>query len=164
MNGSELHVQAGLWQSNGHRRAALFMEGEAPDRSNGGGLMIDALYRVALARGLHLTTDLDHLDWRPVRGWRVWVDDDGSITVGWPHFHPLLEHTPLDLPHDWLTLAGDDGFVVIFAGYALGMHEHVRDGASHPLEHLEHAAEMGALTSGVVPVSTEPAPAHHLTL
>jgi hypothetical protein len=156
--GCELHVQAGVWDHHG----ALFMEGEAPDRSNGGGLMADALYRVVLARGLHLTTDLAHLNWRPVHGWRVWIDDENAVTLQWPRFRPLLEHVPLELPEEWSVAAKSDGYVVLFAGYELGMHQHTRDGDSHPLTHLEHAAEVGALASGVVPVSTTPMPAQHL--
>lgn len=161
MIGCELHVQAGVWQNHGDH-AALFMEGEAPDRANGGGPMPDALYRVALARGLHLTTDLEHLDFRPLHGWHVWIDDQNTVTLQWPRFRPLLDHAPLDLPEEWTTAAKSEGYVVLFAGYALGMHEHTTDHAAHPAEHLEHAAEIGALASGVVPVSTTPMPLQHL--
>lgn len=161
MSAGLLHVQAAVWQ-NHHPHAALFMEGEAPDRSNGGGLMADALYRVALARGLHLTTDLLHLDPRPVHGWWLSIDDDGALTLEWPRFHPLIEHAPVDLPEDWRLLAKSDGFVILFAGYALGMWEHADDGDGHALANVEHAAELGALASGVVPVRTTPVPVQHL--
>ena len=163
MSSCVLHVQAGVWQ-NHHNHAAMFMEGEAPDPRNGGGLMADALYRVALARGLHLTTDLDHLDPRPVHGWWVSIDDEGALTLEWPRFQPLIEHAPVDLPEEWRLLAKTDGFVVLFAGYALGMWEHANDGEGHALGHLEEAAEMGALASGVVPLRTTPAPVQHLVL
>jgi hypothetical protein len=33
---SELHVQPVVWSYHGERFAALFLEGEAPDRSNDG--------------------------------------------------------------------------------------------------------------------------------
>jgi hypothetical protein len=155
MKGCALHVQAGVWD-NHHSHAALFMEGEAPDRRNGGGLMADALYRAVLARGLHLTTDLDHLDARPVHGWWVSIDDTGALTLEWPRFNPLLEHAPVDLPEEWRLHAKEDGYVILFAGYELGMCEHAEDGDSHPLAHLEHAAECGALASGVVPLRTAP--------
>lgn len=161
MSAGLLHVQAAVWQ-NHHPHAALFMEGEAPDRSNGGGLMADALYRVTLARGLHLTTDLHHLDPRPVHGWWLSIEDGGALTLEWPRFHPLIEHAPVDLPEDWRLLAKSDGFVILFAGYALGMWEHAENGDGHALAHVEHAAEMGSLASGVVPVRTTPAPVQHL--
>lgn len=163
MMGAELHVQAGVWV-NGREHAALFMEGESLDRANGGGVMSDALHRVVLARGLHLTTDLDHLDFRPVHGWRVWLDDARTVTLEWPRFRPLFDHAPLDLPEDWTQAAKDEGFVVLFAGYGMGIHEHLGDGESHPVRHLQHAAEMGALASGVVPVSTTPMPVQQLVL
>lgn len=155
MKGCALHVQAAVWE-NHHPHAALCMEGEAPDRRNGGGLVADALYRVVLAKGLHLTTDLDHLDTRPLHGWWVSVDDTGALTLEWPKFHPLLEHAPLDLPEEWRLIAKNDGYVILFAGYSLGMWEHARDGDSHPLQHLEHAAETGHLASGVVSMRTRP--------
>ena len=161
MSGCALHVQAAVWQ-NHRQHAALFMEGEAPDRRNGGGMVADALYRVTLARGLHLTTDLDHLDTRPVHGWWVSIDDHGALTLEWPRLQPLLEHAPVDLPEEWRLLAKSEGHVVLFAGYALGMWEHADDGESHPIAQLEHAAEMGTLASGVVSLRTTPAPVHHL--
>jgi hypothetical protein len=143
MNRSALHVQAGVWANHVASHAVLLMEGEAPDRHNGGGLMADALYRAALTTGLKLTTDLEHLDLRPIPGWWVWVDPDGTLTLEWPRFRPLLEHVPLDLPRGWKRVADDDHFVLVFVGYGLG---------EHPMTELEHAAETGALASGVVPV------------
>lgn len=157
MSGGMLHVQAGVWE-NHHPHAVLCMEGESPDRHNGGGLMADALYRVVLAKGLHLTTDLDHLDPRPVHGWWVSVDDAGTLTLEWPRFHPLLEHAPIDLSEDWRLRAKTDGYMILFAGYALGLW----NGDGHSLAHLEHAAEMGTLASGVVPIRTTPVPVQHL--
>ena len=90
------------------------------------------------------------------------MDDDGTLTLEWPRFHPLIEHAPVELPEDWRLLAKSDQFIVLFAGYALGMWEHAADGEGHPLGRLEHAAEMGTLASGVVPLLTTPAPPQHL--
>jgi hypothetical protein len=143
MNGCALHIQAGVWQNHGDNHAVLCMEGEAPDQTNGGGLVEDALYRVALARGLHLTTDLEHLDLRPTPGWHVSVDPDGALTLEWPRFRPLFEHAPVELPGGWLAVANGEHFVLLFVGYGLG---------DHPLQNLPHAAETGALASGVVEV------------
>lgn len=150
MNGSELHAQASVWENHGGRTAVLFMEGEARDRSNGGGTMAEALYRVALARGLRLTTDLEHMDRRPIPGWRMLIDEERTVTLDWPHFWPLLAHVPLDLPEAWMRVAAADHLVFLFVGYGLGMHEHARDDLGHPLVHLEHAAETGALAAGAV--------------
>lgn len=155
MNGSALHVQAGVWANGSGDHAVLCMEGEAPDRTNGGHLMADALYRVTLAKGLRLTTDLEHLDLRPIRGWWVSVDRDGALTLEWPRFKPLFEHAPVELPGEWLKVADGDHFVVVFVGYGLG---------AHPMHELEHAAETGALASGVVPVRPLPPEDQHLDL
>ncbi|MGB3442481.1 MAG: hypothetical protein WBA97_27385 [Actinophytocola sp.] len=146
---SELHVQAGLWHGN----AVLFLEGEAPDRRTGGGMAEDALYQVALRGGLRLTTDLALLDPRPVRAWRVVIDDDHQVTLEWPHHRPLFDHIPLDLPEGWLPTATETGVVLLFAGYGLSMREHATDGESHPLRHMEHVAYTGALAAGAVRVS-----------
>lgn len=150
MNGTELHVQAVRWARRRVRCAALIMEGEAPDRSNDGAVVRDALYRVALGNGLRLTTDLDHLDPRPVPGWRILVDHAGAVTVGWPRFHPLIEHAPLDLPSGWLGIAAQAGAVRLFVGHGLGLHDHVGDGTEVAASSLEQAAETGALASGMV--------------
>ncbi|HEV2782072.1 MAG TPA: hypothetical protein VGX25_21995 [Actinophytocola sp.] len=150
-----LHVQAGVWGNHGGSRAVLCMEGEAADRANGGGVTVDALYRAVLGRGLHLTTDLEHLDPRPIPGWWVWIDPDGAVTLEWPRFRPLLEHVPLDLPGGWRRVADDEHAVVVFVGYGLG---------EHPLRELEHAARTGALASGVVPVRPGPPGSQHLVL
>jgi hypothetical protein len=149
-----LHAQASLWDNHhGRQVPVLFMEGEAADRTNGGGMLPDALYRVALARGLRFTTDLDHLDPRPVHGWRLRVDGDRSLTLEWPHFRPLLNHIPLDLPNGWMTAAAESGQAILFVGYGLGMRS--VNGNGHTAEHLGHAAETGALASGIVPVLTD---------
>ena len=145
---SEVHVQAGLWRGN----AVLFMEGEARDRRTGG-VLEDALYQVALARGLRLTTDLAHLDHRPVRAWRVVVDDEHRVTLRWPHHRPLFDGIPLDLPDGWLATAGETGAVLLFVGHGLGMREHAHDGESHPGRHVAHAAYTGALAAGAARVS-----------
>jgi hypothetical protein len=150
VKGSELHAEAGVWRNHRGLLAALLMEGEAPDRSNGGAPEPDALYRVVLASGLRLTTDLDHLDQRPVPGWRLLVDPDGALTLTWPHFNPLLDHVPLDLPEGWLRLAEDQRLVEVFVGWGLGMHEHAYDREAHPLQQVWHAAENGTLAGGAV--------------
>lgn len=152
MKGSELHAEAGVWENHVGPMAALLMEGEARSRSNGGALEPDALYRVVLASGLRLTTDLDHLDQRPIPGWRLLVDPDGALTLNWPHFQPLLDHARLDLPHGWLRLADDQHLVVVFVGWGLGMHEHAHDDEAHPLRQVWGAAETGALAFGAVAV------------
>lgn len=139
-----LHVQAGVWENHGGSHAVLCMEGEAPDPTNGGGVIADALYRVALACGLRHTTDLDNLDLRPTPGWSITVDRGGALTLEWPQFRPLFEHVPVELPDGWLTVADGDEFVLVFVGYGLG---------EHPISNLQHAAEVGALAAGVVPVN-----------
>lgn len=159
MGNSELQVVAGIWRDI----AVLVMEGEAADRTNGGGTAADALYRVTMARGLRLTTDVVHLDLRPVRGWRLVVDHADAITLTWPHRSPLLAAVPLDLPPGWRELAAERELVEVFAGYGLGMHEHAADGDAHPLRHLARAAESGAVAAGsvaalVTGVSPVPAP------
>lgn len=156
MSNSELHVEAGLW----HGMAVLVMEGEATDRT--GRHRTDALYRVVLARGLRLTTDVDLLDPRPVRGWRLVVADAGAVTLTWPHHSPLLSAAPLDLPPGWREAVAVREVVTVFAGYGLGMHRP----AAQPLRHLHTAATRGALAAARVSASlatcghreTEPAP------
>jgi hypothetical protein len=154
MSSCKLHVQASLWETGADRTPVLVMEGEAADRDNGGDLLPDALYRVVLARGLHLTTDLVHLDQRPVLGWRLRIEPDSTMTLTWPRFHPLLDHAPLDLPKGWLRLAAIAGQIQLFVGYHLGMADGTQ---AHPLTHLEHAAESGALVSGALPVQIDAA-------
>lgn len=148
---SELHVQACLWDHHRTRFAVLFLEGEAPDRSNGGAMMPDALLRVVLARGLRLTTDLDHLILTPTPGWHARIDRTGLVTVEWPHVRPLLADAPLALPGGWSRAAMEHGIVLVFAGFGLGLHEQAGDGQAHPLERLARVAEDGALASGAVP-------------
>lgn len=152
MNGSELHAQASVWQYHNTGMAVLFMEGEALDRSNGNSPAVDALHRVVLARGLKLTTDLDHLAPQPVPGWRLLIDQTGRLTLSWPHVHPLLDHAPIDLPPGWLRLATGCGMVEVFVGHHLGLHEHAGDGYARPAALLERAAESGALAAGAVRV------------
>ncbi|TQJ01731.1 hypothetical protein [Amycolatopsis cihanbeyliensis] len=120
------------------------------DRSNGGAVAVDALHRVVLANGLRLTTDLDHLDPRPVRAWRVVVDDAGRVTVEWPPFHPLFDHASIDLPAGWLPSAVDVGSVRLFVGYDLGLHEQAGLGPAPVTGRVERAAYTGALASGAV--------------
>ncbi|MDQ3788210.1 MAG: hypothetical protein M3422_13335, partial [Actinomycetota bacterium] len=116
------------------------------------------LYQVALSRGLRLTTDLDRIDPKPVRAWRVVVDDNHLVTLQWPHRRPLFDHIPLDLPDDWLPTARNAGTVLLFAGYGFGMHERAHDGGARPLRHVEHAAYTGALAAGAVTVSVPAEP------
>jgi hypothetical protein len=150
MNGTELHAKACVWEENsGVRIAVLVMEGEAIDWANGGGVATDALYRVALARGLHLTTDLDHRDRRPLRCWRVRVDEDGTVTVEWPRLQPLVDHAPLELPRGWLRTAIRTGRVELVVGYGLGL----RDDTYGGLARVERAAEIGSIASGSVALS-----------
>ncbi|MFL6144868.1 MAG: hypothetical protein ACJ72N_23760 [Labedaea sp.] len=154
MSSCKLRAQASLWENGDGRSPVLVMEGEAADRGNGGNLLPDALYRVVLSRGLHLTTDLVRLDRRPVLGWRVRIEPDGSTTLIWPRFHPLLDHAPLDLPKGWLRLAAVAGQIQLFVGYDLGMGDGTQ---AHPLARLETAAETGALVSGALPVQIDAA-------
>lgn len=49
MHGSELPARASVWNHGRGSLAALVMEGEAVDRSNGGAPVADALYRVVEA-------------------------------------------------------------------------------------------------------------------
>jgi hypothetical protein len=153
MIGTALGVQASVWK---HCRvvrrgdvdlAVLLMEGEAEDRTNGGGLAEDALHRVALSRGLALATDLDHLDLRPVLGWRVAVDQAGAVTLEWPHLHPLLSAAPLDLPPGWLAAAVQQRLVVVVAGYGLSL---LHPAADVLAARLARAAREGALAAGAV--------------
>lgn len=175
MVGTELHVRASLWKHcwirerrdhagraivpSGHGHldrdtdlAVLVMEGEAPDRTNGGAPVRDALYRAVQARGLAMTTDLDHLDLRPRVGWRVVVGAADAITVEWPHAHPLLYTALVDLPVGWLDAATELRVVVVVAGYGLSLSA---SGAEHLAPRLERAARAGALAAGAV-TSTGP--------
>lgn len=145
---TELHVQAGLWVDHGWRTPVLYMEGEAPDRANVA-MIADALYAVVRARGLRLTTDPDHMFLRPVPGWRIEVDD-GAITVHWPHFTPLLDTAPVELPDGWREAAADLGVVILFAGHGLGLHDHHADGNGHAARRLPEAAMSGTLASGAI--------------
>jgi hypothetical protein len=110
MVSSELHVQASVWNrclvmakrardgmdpaviawpgtrarprsGRGTAFAVLIMEGEAPDRWNGGAVSVDALHRAVLARGLKLTTDLEHLPTHQIPGWRLRVDHTCAATA-----------------------------------------------------------------------------------
>ncbi len=152
MDGTELHVQADIWKRRHDEVAVLLMEGEAPDRSNGGGVAVDALYRVALARGLPFTTDLDRLSLRPVPGWRLLIDQASAVTLMWPRFPPLLAAAPLDLPPGWGRLATQRGVVALFVGYGLGLHEHAGAGQAQPITCLPRLAASGALAAGAVQV------------
>lgn len=156
MIGTALHVKASLWRhchvraSHDTDLAALVMSGEVPDRGNGGALVADALYWAVLARGLRLAIDLDELDLRPVRGWRVLLDDTNALTVEWPHPHPLLGAAPVELPPGWLDAATGLGFVLVAAGYGLELSAN-----GHLGHRLERAARAGALAAGVVPVADD---------
>lgn len=147
---TELHIQAAVWTDHDWRYAVLFMEGEAPDRTNGGAPLVDALYSVTLARGLRLTTDPAQLPLRPVDGWRIHIEGSGAITLEWPHFTPLLTATPVRLPHGWRDAAAETGIVVVFAGHGLGLHDHATDGNAHAAERAHTAAQRGMLTGGAV--------------
>lgn len=146
---TELHVQAAVWTDENWRIAVLLMEGEAPDRANGG-MLADALYSVVRARGLRLTTDPDQLPLDPVPGWRIHLEDSGGITLDWPHFTPLLTAVPVELPDGWRDAATELGVVVVFAGRGLGLHEHRTDGQAHATWQLREAAEDGTLAGGSV--------------
>lgn len=154
MIGTALHVKASLWRhchvgaSHDTDLAALVMEGEVPDRGNGGSPVADALYWAVLARGLGLAIDLDELDLRPVRGWRVRLDDTSALTIEWPNPHPLLSAAPVELPAGWLTAATDLRFVLVAAGYGLDLHTN-----GHLGHRLERAARAGALAAGAVPMA-----------
>lgn len=150
---TELHVQAAIWTDHEDWRfAVLFMEGEAPDRANGG-VLADALYAVALARGLHMTTDPERLPLRPVPGWRIHLDVGAAITLEWPHFTPLLASAPVKPPDGWREAATDTGVVLVFAGHGLGLNEHAGDGHAHATRHLRDVAEDGLLAAGAVVVA-----------
>lgn len=153
MIGTELHVQASLWK---HRRAhegdlaVLVMEGAAPDRTNGGAPVEDALFQVVLAQGLGLATDLDHLDLRPVPGWRVVIDETGAVTLEWPQPHPLLYAAPVDLPQGWVEAATEPRLVIVLAGYGLGLSVPVSDLLA---DRLARAAYAGDLAGGAINLS-----------
>ncbi|AEA23514.1 hypothetical protein ATK30_4897 [Amycolatopsis echigonensis] len=153
MRDRELHAQAGVWCHREPCVAVLVMEGEAADRSNGGAIAADALYRVALAHGLRLTTDLDHLALQPLVGWRMLIDGNRRVTLRWPRFQPLLDQAPLGLPTGWVRLALARQVVLVFAGYGLGLHEQARTAAPGLDRRLRCAAEVGALAAGAVTVS-----------
>jgi hypothetical protein len=179
MDGTELHVQASIWNPclvtekrirhgvdptviawpgcRTHPRnarstalAVLIMEGEAPDRSNGGAMAVDALFRAVLARGLKLTTDLEHLQMHPIPGWRLQVDNTGAVTLAWPHPTPLLSSAHMELPSGWCHAATAHGLVMVLVGCGLGLHQHAGDGNAHPIRHLEQAAETGHLAAAAV--------------
>lgn len=141
MHNSELRVQASLWRHRRGRTAVLMMEGRAGEEP-----VADGLFRVALARGLRLTTDLDHRDRRPVRGWRLRVDQDLAITLDWPRFWPLLDRVPLDLPSGWLRAATGAGQVDLFIGCGIGLFEPVPGG--HVPSRLDRVARAGAIAAG----------------
>jgi hypothetical protein len=127
--------------------AVLVMEGETADENSVGHQVVDALYLAVLTRGLGLATDLDHLDLRPVLGWQLVVDEDGAISIEWPHMHPLLHAAPVDLPPGWLEAAADLQLVVVVAGYGLSL------AAPDPellAARLERASQAGALAGGAV--------------
>jgi hypothetical protein len=179
--GTELHVQASVWRrcqvrerkfhgrvsrtvvgsrvphwghswSHDADLAVLVMEGEAPDRTNGGAPVQDALYWAVLTRGLALATDLDHLDLRPTPGWHA-LFDAGAVTVEWPHTHPLLRSVPVDLPAGWLGAATALRLVIVVAGYGLGLHAvSGPPDDDHLAARLDHAAHTGALAAGAVAV------------
>ncbi|HET9143281.1 hypothetical protein [Actinophytocola sp.] len=149
MGESELHVQASLWNGRA-RTSVLLMEGAARDRA--GGLAVDALHRIALARGLRLTTDLDRRDPRPVRGWRVRVDRVHAVTLEWPHRHPLLDRAPVELPSGWLRAAAGSGEILLVIGFGLGLREPVRE--PDLFARLERAARDGALVTGTLALHT----------
>jgi hypothetical protein len=146
VHGGWLSAHTGLrghW-SRDTNLAVLVMEGQAADA---GVQVVDALYLAVLTRGLSLATDLDHLDLRPVLGWRVVVDRAGAVTVEWPHTHPLIHAAPVDLPTGWLAAAADLRLVVVVAGYGLNL-------ATPDPEvlgaRLERASQSGALAAGAV--------------
>lgn len=170
MLGTELHVQASLWKhcwirersDRGHVRravvppghghwaretdlAVLVMAGEAPGRTTGGAPVADALCLAVQARGLAMTTDLDHLDLRPRPGWRVVVDEDGAVTVEWPHTHPLLSTAPVELPAGWREAAAQLRVVVVVAGTGRALST---PAGEHLAPRLDRAARAGALAAG----------------
>lgn len=182
MDGSELHVQASVWNHclvtakravngvtttvigwSGSRArpriarsaavAVLVMEGEAPDRWNGGAVSVDALHRAVLARGLKLTADLEHLQMRPIPGWRLRADHSGAVTLEWPHPTPLLIGVPMGLPPGWWHAVAAHGSFMLLVGCKLGLHEHAGDPDAHPVWRLEQVAEAGALAAGAVAAS-----------
>lgn len=124
--------------------AVLVMEGET---ASGDESVVDALYSAVLTRGLALVTDLDHLDLRPAPGWRVEIDEAGTVTVEWPHTHPLLRTAPVDLPPGWCEAAAQLRLVVVIAGYGLDL---AAPAAGLLASRLEHAARAGAVAAGAV--------------
>lgn len=159
---AELHVQTDLWTNHDQRFAVLIMEGESPDRANGGEPLADALYTAVLARGLRMTTDLDQLPLRPVRGWHLRIADSGAITLQWPHVSPLLADVPLRSPQGWEQAAKEMGVVLVLVGWCVGLHEHARDGNVRAVDHLLEIAENGMLAGGAVAVTGSEATAAEL--
>ncbi|WP_162831613.1 hypothetical protein [Amycolatopsis thermalba] len=129
--------------------AALFMEGEAGARS-GATVVRDALFRVVLARGVRLTTDLDHLPLHAAPGWRMHVTRRGELTLEWPHFQPLLADAVLDVPGNWVEVAAGPGVVLVFVGSGFGLREGESGGRGHAATQVRRAAETGALAAGAV--------------
>lgn len=155
------HVDAGAivgWNhahSHPHAEAStnlalLVMEGEAPDRSDGGGVIADALYRAVLTRGLRMATDLEHIDMRPIHGWKVLVSDTGSLTLRWPRRVELFQDVPLDIPLDWWRAAHELRIVMVLVGCDLGLHGHVAGEARTTSQLVDQAARNGALAAGAV--------------
>lgn len=125
---TELHIQAAVWTERGEQFAALFMQGEAPDKSTGDQSRADALLQAVRARGLPMTTDPDQVSLQPVKGWGVRLTPSGGITLKWPRLDPLLRDAPVELPDGWLNAARTHGIVLVFVGSGLGLHEHAGDG------------------------------------
>ncbi|MDV6013612.1 hypothetical protein [Haloechinothrix sp. LS1_15] len=149
MTAAELHAKGAVWRNRSWHFAALFLEGEAPDRSSGT-MLVDALHLVARARGLRLITDLDQISLQPVPKWRVLLNARHAVTLEWPHSRPLLANAPIELPHGWHELASAHGIVLVFAGYGLGLHEQSRGDAASTTERLVEAAWDGALAGAAV--------------
>ena|SRR5437763_1172274 len=153
MGACELHAQASLWRERRGRSAVILMEGRT--RHHADGLLVDALHRVVLARGLRLTTDLSHRDPRPVPGWQLHVDHDRAVTIHWSRMQPLLDHAPLDLPAGWLREAVGAGRITLIVGYGLGLHEAAH--GTHLPCRLDSAARDGRVAAGVLHLRvTEP--------
>lgn len=159
---TEIHVQPAVWTDHERQYAVLLMEGEAADPSGDRDApLVDALRAVLLARGLHVLTDPDQLPLRPVPGWHVEVSD-GTVTLRWPHFTPLLAAVPLRLPDGWHEAARQTGTVLVLAGHGLGLHEHAHDGQAHASVQLAKVAADGCIVGGAVPVMGQEAAAEGL--